>query len=159
MVIVIENFDDADKIWLAEAMIANGLVRKIERESYRDSYIQNNSSLYSRSREEVAEAVVDVVGRFGVSTQWVAVYRVLVDYCGWNDYIPAFVRIMNILMRDVNVSCKCSYQSIQKPLSQNSILRKDFREWKKYDVPKGDRVFPRQMKIAQMLLERLSIFV
>jgi len=42
-------------------------------------------------------------------------------------------------------------------LAANSILRKDFKAWKKYRVPKGDRVFPRQLFIAEKLLKLLSI--
>jgi len=37
------------------------------------------------------------------------------------------------------------------------ILRKNYQEWKKYKAPKGDRVFPRQMFIAENLLKLLSI--
>jgi len=110
-----------------------------------------------KSDDEVAEAVIDVVGSFGVCTQWTAVYRVLVDFCGWDSDIAKFSKRMSRLLKDVRMSHKCTYQSIQKPLAQNSILRKDFQEWKKYRAPQGDRVFSRQMTIAEKLLKRLSI--
>ena len=64
---------------------------------------------------------------------------------------------MNKLLEGVHLSHRCTYQSIQKPLAQNSILRKNYQEWKKYRSPKGNRVFPRQTFIAEKLLKLLSI--
>ena len=61
------------------------------------------------------------------------------------------------LLKDVRLTHRCTYQSIQKPLSSSSILRKNYQEWKKYKVPQGDRVFSRQMFIAESLLKLLSI--
>lgn len=135
---------------MAEALLANGLVSAIERVTYQCVKVQ-------KSDDEVAKAVIEVVDGFGVCTQWTAVYRVLVDFCGWDSDIAKFSKRMNKLLKDVRLSHKCTYQSIQKPLAQNSILRKNFLEWKKYHAPKGDRVFLRQMFIAEKLLKRLSI--
>ena len=135
---------------MAQAMLANGLLSAIERVTYQCVKVQ-------KSDDEVAKAVIEVVCGFGVCTQWTAVYRVLVDFCGWDCDIAKFTKRMNRLLKDVRLSHKCTYQSIQKPLAQNSILRKNFLEWKKYRVPDGDRVFTRQMTIAENLLKRLSI--
>ena len=135
---------------MAEAMLANGLVSAIETVTYSCQKVQ-------KSDDEVATAVIEVVGGFGVCTQWTAVYRVLVDFCGWDGDIAKFSKRMNRLLKDVHMGYKCTYQSIQKPLAQNSILRKNFQEWKQYRVPVGDRVFTRQMIIAKKLLKRLSI--
>ena len=135
---------------MAEALLANGLVSAIERVTYLCVKVQ-------KSDDEVATAVIEVVGSFGVCTQWTAVYRVLVDFCGWDSDIAKFTTRMNKLLKDVCLSHKCTYQSIQKPLAHNSILRKNFQDWKKYRAPKGNRVFPRQMFIAENLLKRLSI--
>lgn len=137
---------------MAKALLANGLVSAIETVTFSCQKVQ-------KSDDEVAEAVIDVVGSFGVCTQWTAVYRVLVDFCGWDNDIAKFSKRMNRLLRDVRMSYKCTYQSIQKPLAQNCILRKNFQEWKKYRIPDGDRVFSRQMTIAEKLLKRLSISV
>ena len=150
MKILLEKGDSEQKIQMAEAMLANGLVSAIERVTYQCVKVQ-------KSDDEVATAVIEVVGDFGVCTQWTAVYRVLVDFCGWDSDIAKFSKRMNTLLKDVRMSHQCTYQSIQKPLAQNSILRKNFQEWKKYRTPKGDRVFPRQMFIAENLLKRLSI--
>ena len=152
MKIILEKGDSEEKVKMAEALLANGLVSAIERVAYQCVKVQ-------KSDDEVATAVIEVVGDFGVCTQWTAVYRVLVDFCGWDSDIAKFSKRMNTLLKDVRMSHRCTYQSIQKPLAQNSILRKNFQDWKKYRVPDGDRVFTRQMIIAEKLLKRLSISV
>ena len=135
---------------MAEAMLANKMVSAIETVTYSCQKVQ-------KSDDEVATAVIEVVGGFGVCTQWTAVYRVLVDFCGWDSDIAKFSKRMNRLLKNVRMGHKCTYQSIQKPLAQNSILRKNFQEWKQYRVPIGDRVFTRQMIIAKKLLKLLLI--
>ena len=150
MKILLEKGDSKEQIMMAEALLANGLVGAIERVTYQCLKVQ-------KSDDEVAKAVIDIAGSFGVCTQWAAVYRVLVDFCGWDIDVAKFTKRMNTLLKDVRMSHRCTYQSIQKPLAQNSILRKNFQEWKKYRAPKGDRIFPRQMFIAENLLKRLSI--
>ena len=147
MKILLEKGDSEQKIQMAEAMLANGLVSAIERVTYQCVKVR-------KSDDEVATAVIEVVGDFGVCTQWTAVYRVLVDFCGWDSDIAKFSKRMNTLLKDVRMSHQCTYQSIQKPLAQNSILRKNFQDWKKYRVPDGDRVFTRQMIIAEKLLKQ-----
>ncbi len=150
MKILIEKGDSEERKKMAEALLANGLVSAVERVTYQCMKVQ-------KSDDEVATAVIKVVGGFGVCTQWTAVYRVLVDFCGWDSDIAKFSKRMNRLLKDVRISHRCTYQSIQKPLAHNSILRKNFQEWQQYRVPVGDRVFTRQMTIAKELLKRLSI--
>lgn len=150
MKIIIEKGDSEEQIKMAEALLANKLVSAIETVTYKCQKVY-------KSDDEVAQAVVGIVHYFGVCTQWTAVYRVLVDFCGWESDIAKFTKRMNILLKDVRLTHLCTYQSIQKPLSSSSILRKDYQEWKKYRSPMGDRVFPRQMIIAEELLKLLSI--
>lgn len=150
MKILLEKGDSEEQIKMAEALLANKLVSAIETVTYKCQKVY-------KSDDEVAKAVIDVAGSFGVCTQWAAVYRILVDFCGWDSDVAKFTKQMNTLLKDVRMSHCCTYQSIQKPLAQNSILRKNFQEWKKYRAPQGDRVFPRQMFIAENLLKRLSI--
>ena len=150
MKIIIEKGDSEEQVKMAEALLANKLVSAIETVTYKCQKVQ-------KSDDEVAKAVIDVVGRFGVCTQWTAVYRVLVDFCGWESNIAKFSVRMNLLLKDVRLGHQCTYQAIQKPLSTNSILRKGFQEWKKYRVPQNDRVFQRQLYIAEKLLKLLSI--
>ena len=78
MKIIIEKGDSKEQIMMAEALLANGLVGAIERVTYQCLKVQ-------KSDDEVAKAVIDIAGSFGVCTQWAAVYRVLVDYCGWDS--------------------------------------------------------------------------
>ena len=110
-----------------------------------------------KSDDEVAQAVISVVECFGVCTQWTAVYRVLVDFCGWESDIAKFSQRMNLLLKDVHLGYECTYQAIQKPLASNSVLRKNFQEWKSSRIPPRDRVFRRQLFIADKLLKLLSI--
>ena len=150
MKIIIEKGDSEEKLKMAEALLANGLLSAIETVNYKSQKVQKRD-------DEVAQAVIDVVGYFGVCTQWTAVYRVLVDFCGWERDIAKFSQRMNTLLKDVRLTYQCTYQSIQKPLSSSSILRKKYQEWKKYVIPPRDRVFKRQMFIAEKLLKLLSI--
>ena len=150
MKILIEKGDSEEKIMMAKALLANGLVSAIEIVNYQCQKVQ-------KSDDEVAQAVIDVVGCFGVCTQWTAVYRVLVDFCGWESDIAKFSQRMNLLLKDVRLRHQCTYQAIQKPLSSNSILRKSFQDWKRYRIPQSDRVFQRQLFIAEKLLKLLSI--
>jgi hypothetical protein len=150
MKIIIEKGDGEEKIKMAEALLANGVVSAIETVTYECQKVL-------KSDDEVAKAVIVVAGLFGVCTQWTAVYRVLVDFCGWESDIAKFSLRMNKLLKEVRLTHQCTYQSIQKPLSSSRILRKNYQEWKKYKAPKGDRVFPRQLFIAENLLKLLSI--
>lgn len=150
MKILIGKGDSEEKMMMAEALLANGVVSAIEKVNYQCQKVQ-------KSDDEMAQAVISVVKWFGVCTQWTAVYRVLVDFCGWESDISKFSKRMNILLKDVRLNYQCTYQAIQKPLSSNSILRKDYQKWKEYKVPKGDRVFARQLFIAEKLLKLLSI--
>ena len=150
MKILLEKGDSEEQIKMAEALLANKLVSAIETVTYECQKVQ-------KSDDEVAKAVIVVAGLFGVCTQWTAVYRVLVDFCGWESDIAKFSQRMNKLLKEVRLTHQCTYQSIQKPLSSSRILRKNYQEWKKYKAPKGDRVFPRQLFIAENLLKLLSI--
>ena len=150
MKIIIEKGDKEQQVMMAKAMLANGVVRAVERAEVKVSVV-------AKSNEEVAQAVCEVARLFGVGAQWTAVYRVLVDFCGWDDDVAAFCRRMNLIISGVRLEYGCNYQAIQKPLAANAILRKDFSQWQRYRAPKGDRVFSRQMFIAERLLKLLSI--
>lgn len=151
MKILLEKGDSKEQIMMADALLASHIVRAIE-----TNVVINQ--IVHKSDEEVAKAVVEVLKLFGVSTQWTAVYRILVDFCGWESDITKFTGRMNSLLCGNGwTKCRCVYQSIQKPLASCSILRKEYEEWKKYKIPKGDRVFKRQLYIAENLLKLLSI--
>ncbi len=151
MKIILETGDSEAQMMMAKAMLANGLVRAVEQSGC------SSARRVQKSDDEVAAAVVRVVATFGVCTQWTAVYRVLVDFCGWESDIAKFAQRMNHLLKGVHLSFPCDYQAIQKPLSKYSILRKDFSAWAKYQAADNDRVFSRQLFIARELLNILSI--
>ena len=150
MKIIIEKGDSKEQMMMAEAMLANKMVSSIERANYEINVVHKRD-------DEIAVAVIEVAKLFGVGAQWTAVYRILVDFCGWDNDVAEFCRRMNLIIKGVVLEYGCNYQAIQKPLAANSILRKDFKAWKKYHAPKGDRVFPRQLFIAEKLLKLLSI--
>ena len=150
MFIIIEKNDSKEQMMMAQALLANGLISVIERNDLK-------VKVANKSDEEILSAVTEVLKLFGVSSQWTAVYRVLVDFCEWPKEESVFCKRMNKLLNGVKLHFECRYQSIQKPLATHAILRKDYCAWKKYQVPQGDRMFKRQMYIAQKLLKLLSI--
>ena len=91
MKIIIEKGDSEEKVKMAEALLANGLVSAIEHQTYSCQKVQ-------KSDDEVAKAVIVAAGFFGVGSQWTAIYRVLVDFCGWDSDIAAFCHRMNTLL-------------------------------------------------------------
>ncbi|MBQ3945535.1 MAG: hypothetical protein II670_08015, partial [Alphaproteobacteria bacterium] len=93
MRIVLEKGDSEEQKKMAEALLANKVICAIERVDYSCQKVQ-------KSDDEVAKAVIEVVGLFGVSTQWAAVYRVLVDFCGWDSDFSRFCHRMNLLLKD-----------------------------------------------------------
>ena len=105
---------------------------------------------------EYREAIRQVSCCFTVGSQWVAIYRVLVDFYGYPSDMSVFCSKIEVLMRGVNLSFPCDYQSIQKPLASRAILQKHYSKWQEYVAKKGDRVFPRQKMIADKLLELLG---
>ena len=108
------------------------------------------------SDDELRMAIEKVEVLFTVGSQWVAVYRVLVDFYGFPNEISAFCNRMKGIMGQVKLTYPCKYQSIQKALTSSTILSKHYNHWKTFKVKKGDRIFHRQKFIADKLLEVLS---
>ena len=108
------------------------------------------------SDDEFRDAICMVLPSFTVGTQWVAVYRILVDFYGFPKAYDIFCTKIENLMKGVNLSFPCNYQAIQKPLASHAILQKHYNQWKVYVAKKGDRFFPRQKKIAEKLFELLQ---
>jgi hypothetical protein len=108
------------------------------------------------SDSEYREAIRQVSCSLTVGSQWVAVYRILVDFYGYPSDMAAFCSKIEVLMKGVILSFPCDYQSIQKPLASCAILQKHYSKWQEYIAKKGDRVFPRQKMVADKLLELLE---
>ena len=100
-------------------------------------------------------AIRCVLPSFTVGTQWVAVYRILVDYYCFPKPYDVFCTKIGKLMKGVKLPFPCNYQSIQKPLAQYAILQKPYSEWKKYSTKVDERFFSRQKRIADKLFEVL----
>ena len=108
------------------------------------------------SDEDIREVIPEIVKEFKVCTQWTAIYRVLVDLCGWTAEIMSFYHRMESLLEGCSLSYPINYQCIQKTLASSSILRKHYKDWVNYKIKKDDRVFPKQLKIAQKLILLLA---
>ena len=108
------------------------------------------------SDDEIRTAIRKVLSSFTVGTQWVAVYRILVDFYGFPVAYDVFCAKIEKLMKGVNLTFPCDYQAIQKPLASYAILQKHYDQWKVFVAKKDNRIFPRQKKIADMLFELLQ---
>ena len=53
------------------------------------------------SDDEIREAILSVMPFFSVRSQWVAVYRILVDYYGFPEEVTAFCNRISKLMRGI----------------------------------------------------------
>ena len=109
------------------------------------------------SDDEIKKAIQSVTPLFSVKSQWVAVYRILVDYCGFPEEVAAFCNRISKLLRGTENILSINYQSVQKPLAANGILQKPYTHWEVFCVKKGDRVFMRQKMIADKLLQTLGV--
>ena len=106
------------------------------------------------SDAKLRKALELVQQSFRVSTQWAAIYRVLVDFYDFPVDMNAFCRRVRELAPCL--AFPCTYQSIQKPLAASAILQKHYDRWREYKIPKGNLVFHRQKQTAEMLLGLLE---
>ena len=99
---------------------------------------------------EITEAIKKLTTTFATNTQWVAIYRILVDYYDYPAQYSEFCE--NILTRH---KLKCDYQAIQKGIGYG-ILTKTHKEWLKYKPKPKEIAFPRQLRTANLFLELLK---
>ena len=149
MKILLEKGDTKEQIMMAEALLENGIINSIKA-------AEGELGHTMKSDEEIAQAIKSVMAYFSVKAQWVAIYRVLVDYYGFPKELTSFCQRIKLIMKGVSCEYSCDYQSIQKPLASCGILQKHYSKWQEFIAKKGDRVFPRQKKIADKLLELLE---
>ena len=110
----------------------------------------------SLREDDIRAAIMSVTSCFTVSTQWAAIYRVLVDYCGYPEEMTSFCRKIERLMSGNTLPYPCSYQSIQKTLASRAIFQKHYNEWKELPHTRSDRAFERQMMVADLLVQHLE---
>lgn len=147
--IIIENTDSTALRKIAMGLYEMGQVTIIN-ESATDQ-----KNLYI-SDEDIRSAVLQVINYFSVKSQWVAIYRVLVDNYRFPTEIKAFCTRMNHIMDGRCRNFPCSYQSIQKALADKKILRKPYCEWEEYVPKKDERFFQRQKMIAERFFDVLK---
>lgn len=105
--------------------------------------------------DEVARAIEGVMVFFSVKTQWVAIYRVLVDFFGWPHEMKAFCYRVATLQFNNHLSFACDYQAIQK--GKLGILDRPYDEWVEYEREgRGDVIFNRQKFVADKMMEALE---
>lgn len=106
------------------------------------------------TNSQITKAIEEVISLFAVGTQWVGIYRILVDFCGFPAEITAFCEQIEQLCLSDDISYKCTYQSVQKPMG--GILARAYTDWLNYH-PSSDRtVFERQKKVADRMYQLLK---
>ena len=127
--------------WL-ELMGRQGLVRLLDDRSGKP-----------KSDDEIAQAIMRVRPMFSVNTQWVAVYRVLVDYYGFPRAYTAFCKRIRRMMPQSS----CNYQTIQKGIIGDvGILAKHYKEWERRSEEYTAVSFQRQLNVARAFLRELG---
>ena len=127
-------------------------------EQGRASVVRNEAGKQAcrMSDDEIVKGIKMALEKFSVKTQWVAVYRILVDYYGFpSGYLDFYERIQK-MMPDCRSKYACTYQAIQKGMLSSGVLMKPYTEWKAY-IPKNDgKAFLRQLRMAECFLELLK---
>lgn len=126
--------------WL-ELMGKQGLVRLLD-----------DKSSEPKSDDEIVQAIERVRPMFSVNTQWVAVYRVLVDYYGFPRTCTAFCKRIKRMMPRAS----CNYQTIQKGIISVGILASPYEEWERRSGECTAVSFQRQLNVARAFLRELG---
>ena len=104
-----------------------------------------------KSEEEIARGIEALMPLFTVKSQWVAIYRVLVDFYGWPGELTAFCQRVEQLPVSHALDYRCDYQAVQK--AKNGILAKHYKHWESFSLTdKVNTCFSRQKLIAVRLL-------
>ncbi|MBQ8988288.1 MAG: hypothetical protein IJ067_01180 [Prevotella sp.] len=101
------------------------------------------------SDEQAVTALMEVMPLISFDNQWVAIYRILVDYCKFPSEIQAFCHHIDNCLAGRRLSRPCRYQNIQKYLT--GILAKPYKQWLAYEGHQ-DTGFNRQKRVADKFL-------
>lgn len=101
------------------------------------------------TNEQVVAALLEMMSLISFDNQWVALYRILVDYCDFPSEIQSFCDHINDCLAGRKLSHPCKYQNIQKYLT--GILVKPYKQWITYEGNK-DIGFKRQKRVADQFL-------
>ena len=99
--------------------------------------------------EQVIAALMEIMSLITFDNQWVALYRILVDFCDFPSEIQSFCDRINDCLAGRKLSHPCRYQNIQKNLI--GILAKPYKQWITYEGKK-DIGFKRQKRVADQFL-------
>lgn len=99
--------------------------------------------------EQVIAALVEIMSIFSFDNQWVALYRILVDFCDFPSEIQSFCYRIDECLAGRKLSHPCGYQNIQKYLT--GILAKPYKQWLVYEGYKSIG-FKRQKRVADQFL-------
>lgn len=116
---------------------------------------EEGGKICHRSDEEIARAIERLLGEFAVKTQWVAIYRILVDYYGFPKPLYEFYNRIQKMMPRCQSKFACTYQAIQKGIGYD-ILTKHYEEWKRYKPEDSGKSFRRQLHTAERFLKLLG---
>ena len=101
------------------------------------------------TNEQVVAALLESMSLISFDNQWVALYRILVDFCDFPSEIQSFCDHINDCLAGRKLSHPCRYQNIQKNLT--GILAKPYKQWITYEGDK-DIGFKRQKRVADQFL-------
>ena len=101
------------------------------------------------STEQAVAALMEAMPLLTFDNQWVALYRILVDFCNFPSEIQAFCDHIDDCLAGRKLSRPCRYQNIQKYLT--GILAKPYKQWLTYEG-RQDTGFKRQKRVAEKFL-------
>lgn len=121
---------------------------------------QDSASIVDQKRQKIAACIFrlmnekdedgDFLMKYG--NQWIAIHRVLVDFCGFPDCKAEFQREMKELeMKDARLPC--TIDRIAK--ISNKVIYSNFKKWEQ-NKTSTNVAFLRQYKIAVRFLELLK---
>jgi len=148
MKILLEKGDTKEQRMMAAALLKNGIVNAI-------NPVKEGPGNGKINDADIAQAIKSVMVYFSVGSQWVGIYRILVDEYGYPAEFAAFCKRIKVIMKGTACQYPCDYQFIQKGIGSRSILAKSYNEWCTCDIGENDMVFKRQKMIADKLIEML----
>ena len=91
---------------------------------------------------------------------FVAVYRILSDFCNFPKEITSFchkITGLSLELRGVPLEYKSLYQSVQKGINAHPVLPMSYKKWNEYQIRDGERAstFLRQKAVADYLVKIL----
>lgn len=112
--------------------------------------------------EEAKEILTELIktGMIDGQYHFVAVYRVLSDFCNYSKEITSFCHsIINLKLelKGELLEYKSLYQSVQKGINSHPVLPMSYKKWTEYRCKDGERAstFLRQKAVADRLMKIL----